>query len=655
VTCTRGFFNRNTNTYTAPASVNADTITVTCTATAQDAAGNEGRATLTVTITAPPGEADPTPPVVTVSPSGITIPLSGGSETLQLVVTDNVGVNHARIVVVDMGDDFVFGIDGSTLTNFGDCAASMFTGSGELGYDVDIGSCSTNRRVGRLEGREWRAERPVTFSVSAKPGSSLAGRLTCEIEASDAAGNTGSATFTVSIADSNSAESAASSSSAAPTAPCPDGFTESSNSPLGDMTLCTGPLGNLTAFAGVLTESARIPYVEGVVYELGGRLDVGQAGPATCAGVTPVVLTVEAGVTIAGDSGADFLVVNRCHRIEARGTAKAPIVFTSKNDIAVAGDRASATGEWGGIVVLGSGRINRCNVPGATGGTAGCENAIEGVTSPDAVYGGGNGAADSGTLEYVTVRHAGAGLNAGLTLGGVGRGATVNYIQVHNSSGDGIRVLGGRAGANYVVLTGSADDQLAMDEGYGGTVEYVIGVQRGGDTSDSGIVVDSVAPDAMPQSTPDIYNFTLLAGDDTEGSGLRVSTGANPYFEAGIVVHGNACLDYDGGAGDGVEGFTPGSDPAFLSVLFDCAGGVLTRRGGVTAQEAVDADRNNRIATHTLEGFVNGPAEAAVPAAAGVPPGNTFLEVVDYIGAVRDADNTWWQGWTCGLEESDPC
>jgi len=25
------------------------------------------------------------------------------------------------------------------------------------------------------------------------------------------------------------------------------------------------------------------------------------------------------------------------------------------------------------------------------------------------------------------------------------------------------------------------------------------------------------------------------------------------------------------------------------------------------------------------------------------------------VGAVRDAEDTWWQGWTCGLEASDPC
>ncbi|MBC6403779.1 MAG: hypothetical protein GDA35_09185, partial [Hyphomonadaceae bacterium] len=278
----------------------------------------------------------------------------------------------------------------------------------------------------------------------------------CTATAIDVAGNTGTATLGVFIT--------------VPPGDCPDGFTESSGSPLGgNKTLCTGPLGNLAEFKGVLTQSATIPFVEGVVYELSGRLDVGQAGPATCANVTPVVLTIEAGVTIVGDSGDDFLVVNRCHRIEAVGTRDAPIVFTSKNDIAGTGARVNATGEWGGVVILGGAPINRCNVPGATGGTEACENTIAGVTEPDGVYGGAGltslrshpNSGNSGTLKYVTVRHAGAGLNAGLTLGGVGIGTDVEYIQVHNTSGDGIRILGGRPGPDYLVLTGNTGNQLA--------------------------------------------------------------------------------------------------------------------------------------------------------------------------------------------------
>ncbi|MBC6403802.1 MAG: hypothetical protein GDA35_09300, partial [Hyphomonadaceae bacterium] len=182
------------------------------------------------------------------------------------------------------------------------------------------------------------------------PSTVSAGTATCTATASDAAGNEGTATLTISIGGSNSA---------APAASCPDGFTESSNSPLGDTTLCTGPLGNLSGFGGVLTQSATIPFVEDVAYELSGRLDVGQPGPGPCPDdVTPVVLTIEPGVMIVGNSGADVLVVNRCHRLEAAGTPDRPIVFTSKNDIAGAGERESATGEWGGVVVLGDAPIN---------------------------------------------------------------------------------------------------------------------------------------------------------------------------------------------------------------------------------------------------------------------------------------------------------
>ena len=129
----------------------------------------------------------------------------------------------------------------------------------------------------------------------------------------------------------------------------------------------------------------------------------------------------------------------------------------------------------------------------------------------------------------------------------------------------------------------------------------------------------------------------------------------------GVIVDGNACLDYEDDAGDGVPGFTEGVDPTFKSILFDCAAGLLTTdtppdgdADPTTGQAAVDADPNNTVADNTLAmGFVNGSAEADVTAA--MLPADPFFEEVDYIGAVRDANDNWWQGWTCGLEESDPC
>ncbi|MBC6404107.1 MAG: hypothetical protein GDA35_10950, partial [Hyphomonadaceae bacterium] len=504
VTCTRGSFANDT--YTAP-DVNADTM-ATCTATAFDAAGNRGRARLTVTITAPvaPGGADTTPPVVSFSPSRLTFPSTGLNEfnalprgllggrfiqgvtrTVDITVTDNFPLDFDDVV-----DSVSVTCDISMLDASGTFPGSITAG---LGYAVSF-SCQSMDGGRRLE----CPSSGLTVDVDT-PFVSVSGVAPCEFAASDAAGNTGSAPFTISFGGQ---------SNAAPAASCPDGFTESPDSPLGGQTLCTGPLGNLSEFGGVLTQSATIPYMEGVAYELSGRLDVGQPGPGTCPDDgAPVVLTIEPGVTIVGDAGDDVLVVNRCHRLEAAGTPDRPIVFTGKNDIAGAGERESATGEWGGVVILGDAPINRCHAPGAIGGTFGCENAVEGVTGADALYGGG-GAPDSssGTLEYVAVRHAGAGLNAGLTFGGVGSGTTVNYIQVHNSSGDGMRFRGGRTVANYLVLTGNAAGQLGVNEGYAGTVEYMVGVQGGGDSSDNGIEVSD-------ESYLQLYNFTLLAADST--------------------------------------------------------------------------------------------------------------------------------------------
>ena len=32
-----------------------------------------------------------------------------------------------------------------------------------------------------------------------------------------------------------------------------------------------------------------------------------------------------------------------------------------------------------------------------------------------------------------------------------------------------------------------------------------------------------------------------------------------------------------------------------------------------------------------------------------------FLQQVDYIGAIRDGNDTWWEGWTCGLPGTPSC
>ena len=50
----------------------------------------------------------------------------------------------------------------------------------------------------------------------------------------------------------------------------------------------------------------------------------------------------------------------------------------------------------------------------------------------------------------------------------------------------------------------------------------------------------------------------------------------------------------------------------------------------------------------------NGANESAVPAFAILAAVKPHLTQVSFIGGVRNAGDTWWQGWTCGLTAATP-
>src|SRR5262245_23310602 len=151
------------------------------------------------------------------------------------------------------------------------------------------------------------------------------------------------------------------------------------------------------------------------VYTLSGYVKV--ASGAT--------LTIEAGTKIVGDTAVlgSSLWILRGAKIDATGTAASPIVFTSAR---AAGNRKP--GDWGGIIIIGNGIINRTGTPINTeGGAAGqAEN-----------YAGGNNNSDnSGTLKYVRIEFAGFDVSSGsgqelnsLSSYAVGRGTTYEYIE----------------------------------------------------------------------------------------------------------------------------------------------------------------------------------------------------------------------------------
>lgn len=410
----------------------------------------------------------------------------------------------------------------------------------------------------------------------------------------------------------------------------------------------------------LVTGGLVVPRLDGTIYTISGRTDVGQDqggdfnAPSTTA--TKGVLTIEAGVRIFGSAGLDYVVVNRGSQLNAQGTAAAPVIMTSRQSID-GSTTVDSIGQWGGIVILGRAPISNCEGSGTTPGTAQCQAQVEGT---NAFY-GGNGASDnSGTIQYLRIQHSGfqvlpnQELN-GITLAGIGNGTTIDHVQVHNSSDDGIEWFGGTVNARYLVMTGNDDDSFDTDAGFNGAIQFAIIAQRanGGDRMN-----EMSALTRAPVSNPKIANATFV-GRAGGGAGIILNTGSNVQYYNSVVTKaaggagaGASCLDID----DAQPAGPTSTLGAFNSVFFSCPTAFDDDTAGDAA--AVFSAGTNNVATgvSTLTAtFVNGANETAVTPFGTLTSISTFFQQVGYIGAVRDASDTWWQGWTCGLTSDTPC
>jgi hypothetical protein len=174
-------------------------------------------------------------------------------------------------------------------------------------------------------------------------------------------------------------------------------------------------------------------------------------------------LTIPAGTVIKGDTGA-ALIITRGAKIFATGTIDRPIVFTSNK---APGQRRS--GDWGGILILGSAPANKVN-PLIEGGIIGGS------------YGGNNANDNSGVFRYVRIEFGGYRFQLnnevnGLTMGGVGAGTELHHVQVSYADDDSYEWFGGSVNAKYLVAFGGTDDEFDTDFGYSGNVQFAFGLR----------------------------------------------------------------------------------------------------------------------------------------------------------------------------------
>lgn len=233
-------------------------------------------------------------------------------------------------------------------------------------------------------------------------------------------------------------------------------------------------------------------------------------------------LTIEPGTVIkARPANADgvisALIVARGGKIFADGTAMDPIIFTAEadnvddpDDILLTSEAASR-GLWGGVIILGRASINA-----ATG-----MNNIEGIdtTEPRGIYGGGSFPDDndnSGVFRYVSIRHGGARIGAdneinGLTMGGVGRGTTIEHVEVFYNQDDGFEWFGGTVNTRYLVAAFAGDDSFDYDEGFRGEHQFWFSIQDPAVGDHAGEHDGGTKPeDGRPYASPTILNATYI-------------------------------------------------------------------------------------------------------------------------------------------------
>ncbi|MCI9844184.1 hypothetical protein [Flavobacterium pectinovorum] len=252
--------------------------------------------------------------------------------------------------------------------------------------------------------------------------------------------------------------------------------------------------------------------LESGTYKLTGKLIVSNTAKLT---IKPGV-TIQA-TTVAKDKLEEvrYIAVAQGGQIDVQGTASSPVIMTSE---------LQEPGAWGGLVLCGKARINK-------GTTAQAE--VSNLT-----YGGTEDGDSSGSIKYLRIEYPGFSYSNtkefnGLSFFGVGKGTTIDYVQVYESSDDGFEWFGGTVDAKHLVVSNKGDllgdDLFDWTEGWIGNGENWYGIKT--NAGNRGIEADNNSDNhkATPISFPNLKNITLIGTTtsiqgEAQGVKLRVGT-----------------------------------------------------------------------------------------------------------------------------------
>ncbi|PVH24356.1 hypothetical protein [Sphingobacterium corticibacter] len=306
-------------------------------------------------------------------------------------------------------------------------------------------------------------------------------------------------------------------------------------------------------------------------YKLTGKLEVSNGATLT---IEPGVIIEATDVTTAQQE-IRYIAVGQGAKINVKGTATNPVVMTATK---------KSAGAWGGLVICGKAPINK-------GQTATAEVS-------ELTYGGTDANDNSGSVRYLRLEYTGYSFNEekefnGLSMFGVGKGTTIEYVQAYEGSDDGFEWFGGTVDSRYLVVVNKstqgssfvADDMFDWTEGWNGTGEFWFGWKT--NDGNRGIEADnnSVNHKATPISNPTLRNLTLVGnrGGSTEDQAVKMRVGTNGNLDN--VVIANWATGFDIQHDEGIAFINDGSLKA-TNVRFVNVGTKV--KGSSTAGAAVD-------------------------------------------------------------------
>jgi hypothetical protein len=436
--------------------------------------------------------------------------------------------------------------------------------------------------------------------------------------------------------------------------------------------------------------------------------------------ISPGTVILGRDLNAPGAGVASALIVERGGQIIAAGSPTCQIVFTAEEDITsdnILGNYTNVSGapnggKWGGVAICGRATNNLLAGPGTPNnesgiqvGTAGSQpsgtGAIEGISNAEADartwFGGTDDNDNSGIMRYVSIRHAGDIIVAGnelnsLTLASVGRGTTIDHIEISSYADDAIEIFGGTVNLKYCSMIWGDDDGLDWDLGWKGSAQFLFVLNRsnsGNTITDNGIEADGDdnRTNTAFRSHPKIYNCTFIGSNQTAvsadnsgdaGMNFKERTEGEVFncivanYTSGVVID-QVNSSRTGGPNNEAHanwftGFpTSGSLLIGCNTFVNCTTPLNIEQNAVYTYNTLPADNakftaDGNVSVASLPNFdfaytmnfaantvTGGDKYDAVPDAQSTtctPPADGFFTPAPYRGAFEAGKKSWLSDWT---------